>query len=643
MTAELENSTGARVDPLPVVEFALKRPPFWSLRFTVVFVLLVASGIGYYVAVLPAMLALPAMRSQLVLELLVPLSACLVAISMRLWLRPRRVPPIAFFDDHLRAPRHAESRRALHVAYEDILSVDLRGRGRSEHLLIGTRRRLFMYPRPVFVSPDAVEQALKELYLRILRLPHGTKVVEQIARRRKLAVAAMSQAATATNVILAAMGLLFALEFLTGALARPFGHVRFGAAAPVLVRDGEVYRLLASTLLHANVMHLYLNALAFFFLGAILERILGRTRFLLIYLVAGLAGALASVAADTRLLSVNASAGTFGLIATYVAVNVRFGADLPVGFRQPLRWWTLMAAFNGVLPLFVPEIDPWALAAGFAAGALVSFLVVDGREGIDPTVAARVGLRFTAGVLSMLFVGAYVAALGGAWGPQADPELSFARRATEDRTTSASSLGTLAWKLARHAPANEAELEVARRAAARAAAMHPSAPELLDIVAAVHYRRGDLDAAIETGRSVLRARPQGYYAEHLARYLHARLRRQGPALVGGVPPETVRVEVLEDGSAVATPVAKLAVSRDFPHGLTVYALALRGEDLVGLLRIRVSPAPMGEHRLDDLGSFLWPPSAAITPALVEDACRDCSGRFRKLDLWNLEAQVRDLP
>ncbi len=56
------------------------------------------------------------------------------------------------------------------------------------------------------------------------------------------------------------------------------------------VAEGDVWQLLTSTFAHVEVWHIGFNMLALYVLGPGLEAAIGRTRFLLLYLISGLAG-----------------------------------------------------------------------------------------------------------------------------------------------------------------------------------------------------------------------------------------------------------------------------------------------------------------------------------------------------------------
>ncbi len=605
------------------VEFGLRPPPFWSGSFPSFFLVLAAVVVGYYVTVLPQALA-----EHRLLTLVGPVLLVVVAVVGRVFLRPRKVPPLVFRDEHLEAPRSPESRRATRIHYRDILSVDLRGRGNSERLFIGTAERLFAYPRGAFVRPEATDQALRELYLRILRLPDGAGIVERIARRRKLALSALANNASATNLLLLLIAMIFGLSHLGGAFDTPTGSLRFGASAPLLVRDGEVYRLLASTFLHAGVVHLYFNALALFLLGSIVERLLGHARFLIIYLFSGLAAAVASTSAGSLLPAVGASGAIFGVFGGLAVVNWRYGRQLPIGFRQPLRWWLFIGGLQVVLPLFVPQIDYVAHLGGFFAGVVVTLLVLDGTE-LNPQARARPTLRLLAAVL----VGLYVAALGTALGHASRDgravELHYMQQLAQAPSTQPIAINNLAYQWASTAGAHKSELSAALVLAERALSEEPNEPTVTDTVAALRYRLGQSAEAVHLQRQALADLHEPILALHLAQFLTADAQAHPPAL----PPLSfsVRGEHIElqlhEPEKIST------------EGFTLFAVGSRDGKPVALVRMAAPHPPAGELSVT---SKVKLPAANYEVLLFEPGCSGCEGGVR-LATWNLEDSAIDLP
>ncbi|AVV41679.1 rhomboid family intramembrane serine protease [Streptomyces sp. ID05-04B] len=80
------------------------------------------------------------------------------------------------------------------------------------------------------------------------------------------------------------------------------------------VAEGEWYRLVTSMFTHEAIWHFAFNMLSLWWLGGPLERALGRTRYLALYFVSGLAGsALAYLLASPGTVTYGASGAIYGL------------------------------------------------------------------------------------------------------------------------------------------------------------------------------------------------------------------------------------------------------------------------------------------------------------------------------------------
>lgn len=96
------------------------------------------------------------------------------------------------------------------------------------------------------------------------------------------------------------------------------GHFSVGTAIDHL----QIWRFLTFQFLHANRTHLFFNMLGLFFFGPMVESYLGARRYLLFYLLCGIAGAVTYVIlwslhfliSDPWVPLVGASAGIFGVL-----------------------------------------------------------------------------------------------------------------------------------------------------------------------------------------------------------------------------------------------------------------------------------------------------------------------------------------
>jgi membrane associated rhomboid family serine protease len=124
---------------------------------------------------------------------------------------------------------------------------------------------------------------------------------------------------------------------------------------------GYVWQLLTFQFMHAGWMHLIFNLLAIFFFGRSVETVLGRSRFLAVYLSSGIIGGAMQVLFALWRPNffggpvVGASAGGFGLIAAFAVINWMEQFTLliyfiPVTMRgKTLLWVSIGLALLGIL------------------------------------------------------------------------------------------------------------------------------------------------------------------------------------------------------------------------------------------------------------------------------------------------------
>lgn len=137
------------------------------------------------------------------------------------------------------------------------------------------------------------------------------------------------------------------------------------------VKNGEFYRLLTSTFVHANIIHLLFNMYALYVIGPVVEKYYGKLKFLLIYLGSGVIGSLFSVVL-TNYASVGASGAIFGLFGALLFFGYKYRATLD-GFLRSSIVPTLI--LNLIIGLVIPGIDISAHIGGLIGGILFSYSV----------------------------------------------------------------------------------------------------------------------------------------------------------------------------------------------------------------------------------------------------------------------------
>lgn len=176
--------------------------------------------------------------------------------------------------------------------------------------------------------------------------------------------------------------------------------LRNGAKFTPLIRAGEWWRLFTSMFLHSGALHLAVNSYSLYNLGGLAERLFGRTRFLTIYLLSGLWGAIASaLLSDPLAVSVGASGAVFGVAGSLFY----FGAAYPRHFAALAgrRFITVVVA-NLIIGFAAGGIDGVAHAGGLVGGFLISMAIGFPYETHEPHytwLRAAVALATVAGFI----------------------------------------------------------------------------------------------------------------------------------------------------------------------------------------------------------------------------------------------------
>lgn len=142
-----------------------------------------------------------------------------------------------------------------------------------------------------------------------------------------------------------------------------------GALIPVQVGQGEYWRVLSNGFLHLGIIHIAANMISLYFLGPPLERLIGRWRFLVVYLVALLGGSTAVMLFGAPVsLTVGASGAIFGLMGALVVTFKRM--------RYDLRQLGFVLVINLFITFQVSGISWQGHIGGLVAGALIGAAMV---------------------------------------------------------------------------------------------------------------------------------------------------------------------------------------------------------------------------------------------------------------------------
>jgi rhomboid protease GluP len=177
----------------------------------------------------------------------------------------------------------------------------------------------------------------------------------------------------------------------------------WGGNVGALTTNGEWWRLLSCTFLHAGAFHLLCNMWALSAVGPLVERLLGNAGMLLVYLLAGLAGSVASLYWHPHLVSVGASGAIFGLFGALMGFALRCQHSLPLEALRGLRnSGVAFLVFNLLLGFTLPGIDVAAHLGGWACGLVGGLVLGQPLDGRTPRRLGRDLLLAGAGGLAVV-------------------------------------------------------------------------------------------------------------------------------------------------------------------------------------------------------------------------------------------------
>ncbi|GAB3269386.1 rhomboid family intramembrane serine protease [Arthrobacter pigmenti] len=173
---------------------------------------------------------------------------------------------------------------------------------------------------------------------------------------------------------------VFALQFVLPGLTQSFGYSPLYTLA-------EPWRMLTSAFLHSQsfFLHIAFNMYILWLIGNSLEPLLGRIRFLALYLISAFGGSVGVLLlSPVTTLVIGASGAVFGLFGALFVVQRQRGGDV--------RQLVILIAINAVLGFVVPNIAWQAHLGGLVAGGLAAAVLAYAPRGKNRTLVQTAGL-----------------------------------------------------------------------------------------------------------------------------------------------------------------------------------------------------------------------------------------------------------
>jgi membrane associated rhomboid family serine protease len=182
-----------------------------------------------------------------------------------------------------------------------------------------------------------------------------------------------------------ALLLVLAVVYLVGDVFLP-GELQdklllWAGNSPDTIRYHEWWRLVTALFLHANLLHLAMNGAGLWIFGSAVEKTMGRWRFLVIFLLAGVLGNLASAFQAHYDVAIGASGGIFGVIGAFVVSVWRLRSPMYFALRRRLLLvLALMVACDFTIGGLEPQVDNLAHIGGLVGGILIALVLSPPRR-----------------------------------------------------------------------------------------------------------------------------------------------------------------------------------------------------------------------------------------------------------------------
>ena len=167
--------------------------------------------------------------------------------------------------------------------------------------------------------------------------------------------------------------IVFAITYIYGSGIEPNVLVKFGGLISTSNYSFNLSRIFTSMFLHVSIVHLILNMYSLYVLGSQLESFYGKFKFLIIYLVSGIAGNLLTLPLlQSNVVSVGASGAIFGLMGSLLYFGYHYRVYLGTVIKSQI---IPLIVLNLLIGFLVTSINNFAHIGGLVGGILISIVV----------------------------------------------------------------------------------------------------------------------------------------------------------------------------------------------------------------------------------------------------------------------------
>lgn len=144
-----------------------------------------------------------------------------------------------------------------------------------------------------------------------------------------------------------------------------------GAKNNELITAGQYYRLVTCMFLHGSIIHIASNMYSLYCVGYLVEKVYGRAKYILIYLLSGIISSYVSFLFSDA-ISIGASGAIFGVLGAVLVFSFRFknriGKELFINIMAVI-------VLNVFIGMSMTNIDNFAHIGGLVSGVIISAII----------------------------------------------------------------------------------------------------------------------------------------------------------------------------------------------------------------------------------------------------------------------------
>jgi len=184
--------------------------------------------------------------------------------------------------------------------------------------------------------------------------------------------------------------LVFLLMAFAGGSSNEPTLMAFGVKSNAEINEGQWWRFVTPIFIHIGLLHLFFNSYALWIVGPQVEKLYGGARFVILYVLTGVAGVYGSYAYHPNTISAGASGAIFGLFGVLLVFGLRYRSSIPPFFKRAVGTGVLpVIIINLIIGFSIPAIDNSAHISGLLTGAILAAIVPFQKPGEETNAGFR--------------------------------------------------------------------------------------------------------------------------------------------------------------------------------------------------------------------------------------------------------------